>query len=71
MGSERDDINISPREAQVLNLIAQAMTNDQIATKLCIAPATAKRHVSNILTKLGAVSRLDAVARAYRGHFFD
>jgi DNA-binding NarL/FixJ family response regulator len=55
---------LSPRELDVLQLAAQAMSNAQIATRLYLTEATIKRHLSNIFAKLGAVSRIDAVNKA-------
>jgi DNA-binding NarL/FixJ family response regulator len=55
---------LSSREQQILGLVAEALTNSQIARKLGIAEKTVKRHLSNIFTKLNAVSRLDAVNKA-------
>jgi DNA-binding NarL/FixJ family response regulator len=52
---------LTSREQDVLRLVADARSNQQIATRLGIRVATVKRHLSNIYTKLGAVSRLDAV----------
>ena len=48
---------LTPREHQVAELIAQGLSNKQIATKLVIAPRTAEGHVERILTKLGFTSR--------------
>jgi DNA-binding NarL/FixJ family response regulator len=55
---------LSPRERVVLELVAQALSNSQIATRLHLTEATVKRHLRNIFVKLGAVSRLDAVNKA-------
>jgi DNA-binding NarL/FixJ family response regulator len=55
---------LSPRELDVLELAAQALSNAQIATRLYLTEATIKRHLSNIFAKLGAVSRIDAVNKA-------
>jgi len=55
---------LSPRELDVLELAAQAMSNAQIAARLYLTEATVKRHLSNIFAKLGAVSRIDAVNKA-------
>lgn len=55
---------LSRREMQVLNGVAKAMTNQQIARGLGIMPGTVKRHLHAVFRKLGAVSRLDAVAQA-------
>jgi DNA-binding NarL/FixJ family response regulator len=52
---------LSEREQEVIELIAQACTNAQIARRLGIAEGTVKRHVNSIFIKLDAVSRLDAV----------
>jgi DNA-binding NarL/FixJ family response regulator len=55
---------LSPRELEVLDLVAQALSNGQIASRLNLTEATVKRHLRNIFVKLGAVSRLDAVNKA-------
>ncbi|GES33870.1 response regulator transcription factor [Streptomyces angustmyceticus] len=55
---------LSEREAEVLALVAQAMSNRQIAARLGIAEGTVKRHMRNIFSKLDAVSRIDAVNKA-------
>jgi DNA-binding NarL/FixJ family response regulator len=52
---------LSDREREVLGLVAEALSNSQIASRLGLTEATVKRHLRNIFTKLGAVSRLDAV----------
>ena len=56
---------LSPREREVLQLIAEGLTNQEIATQLVIAPSTAKRHVINIYNKLDIKNRAEATARAY------
>ncbi|ETK35449.1 response regulator transcription factor [Microbispora sp. ATCC PTA-5024] len=55
---------LSDREREILELAAQALSNYQIATRLTLTEATIKRHLHNIFTKLGAVSRIDAVNKA-------
>lgn len=55
---------LSVREREVLELVAQALSNSQIASRLGLTEATVKRHLRNIFVKLGAVSRLDAVNKA-------
>jgi predicted ATPase/DNA-binding CsgD family transcriptional regulator len=57
---------LTSREREVLRLIAAGRSNREIATVLFIAPKTASVHVSNILGKLGAASRTEAAAIAYR-----
>jgi DNA-binding NarL/FixJ family response regulator len=59
-----DKSPLSARELDVLRLLAQAMSNAQIARRLFISQGTVKRHLSNIYGKLGAVSRVDAVRKA-------
>lgn len=63
--------DLTPRELEVLRLLAQGMTNRQIAVKLELSPATVKTYVSNILTKMSAASRAEAVASAMQNHIFD
>ncbi len=50
----------------MLSLLAKGMSNREIAAVLFITPKTASVHVSNILGKLGAASRTEAAAIAYR-----
>jgi DNA-binding CsgD family transcriptional regulator len=57
---------LTAREHEVLRLIAEGRSNREIAAALFIAPKTASVHVSNILGKLGASSRTEAAAIAYR-----
>ena len=54
---------LSDREIEVLNLIAHGLSNKEIAERLVIAEGTAKNHVSNILGKLDAKDRAQAVMR--------
>ena len=55
---------LTPQERRVLHLLAEGATNQEIADQLVISRATAKKHVSNILSKLGAENRTQAIARA-------
>jgi DNA-binding NarL/FixJ family response regulator len=57
---------LSAREVDVLRLIANGMENAEIAAALHISPRTAKNHVSNILSKLGLPSRVQAAVYAVR-----
>lgn len=61
-GRPRHDDVLTPREWQVLDLLRQDLTNEQIAARLGISHDTAKFHVSEILTKLGVQSRQEAAA---------
>jgi DNA-binding CsgD family transcriptional regulator len=58
---------LTPRERQIVALIAQGLSNKAIAEELVISPATAARHVANILLKLGFSSRAQVAAWAARG----
>ncbi|MEU2610285.1 response regulator transcription factor [Micromonospora sp. NPDC007271] len=55
---------LSDREVEIVGLVAQAYSNSQIARRLDITEGTVKRHLRNVFTKLGAVSRIDAVNKA-------
>jgi DNA-binding NarL/FixJ family response regulator len=58
------DRSLSPRELEVLRLVARGLDNTQIAGELAISPATAKHHVSSLLGKLGVSNRLQAAVYA-------
>ena len=55
---------LTPRELEILQLVAQGQTNRQIATRLIVAVGTIKVHVEHILGKLGAADRTQAAVRA-------
>jgi len=57
---------LTPREIQVLELLAEGLPNKAIADRLHISDQTVKFHVSSISGKLGAANRTDAVRRAVR-----
>jgi DNA-binding NarL/FixJ family response regulator len=57
---------LTPREVQVLELLAEGLPNKAIAGRLKISDQTVKFHVSSISAKLGAANRTDAVRRAVR-----
>ncbi|MER7538043.1 AAA family ATPase [Streptomyces sp. NPDC097704] len=66
-----DSFGLTPREQDVLRLVAAGRTNRQIAEELFISPKTASVHVSNILAKLGVAGRGEAAALAHRLHLLD
>lgn len=55
---------LTPRELEVLQLVAEGKTNAEIAQQLCLALNTVKRHLNNIFLKLGVTSRVQAVSSA-------
>jgi DNA-binding NarL/FixJ family response regulator len=57
---------LPPRQQAVLALLAEGLTNKEIALRLGISPATVKIHVARLTAWLGALNRTDAVARAQR-----
>ncbi|SDG03608.1 regulatory protein, luxR family [Sinosporangium album] len=60
------DTDLTVREIEVLRLLALGWPNAEIGVKLHIATGTVKIHVSNILTKLGLRTRVQAAVHAYR-----
>ncbi|MFI1918346.1 response regulator [Nocardia sp. NPDC020380] len=62
--SQDCNYGLTGREIEVINHVADALSNRQIASQLGISESTVKRHMGRIFEKLGAVSRLDAVNRA-------
>ncbi|MBV6699176.1 AAA family ATPase [Kitasatospora aureofaciens] len=64
-------LGLTPRETEVLHLVAQGRSNRAIGEELFISAKTAGVHVSNILAKLGAASRTEAAALAHRRRLFD
>ena len=63
-----DPFGLTPRERQVLALVAGGATNREIGAQLYMAEKTASVHVSRILSKLGVKSRTQAAAVAHRQH---
>ena len=55
---------LTQREQEVLYLLAEGASNQEIARQLVVSLATAKKHVASILSKLGAENRTQAIARA-------
>jgi DNA-binding CsgD family transcriptional regulator len=58
--------SLTPREREVVSLLAEGLTNSQLAERLYISPRTAAVHVSNVLAKLGMASRTEVAAWAVR-----
>ncbi len=59
-------MHLSPREREILRYVAEGHTTKELAAALNIAESTAEWHISNILVKLGAASRAEAVAIGLR-----
>jgi DNA-binding CsgD family transcriptional regulator/tetratricopeptide (TPR) repeat protein len=64
--AEEGAASLTPRELEVLRLVAAGRSNGQIAEELFISPKTASVHVSNILAKFGVHTRTEAAATAHR-----
>jgi DNA-binding NarL/FixJ family response regulator len=64
-GRRRSD-ELSPREEEVLQLIADGLAPNEVAERLYISPRTVKNHLASAYAKLGARDRTDAVLRAVR-----
>ena len=65
-GVERRLNRLTPRETEILQLMAEGMSNEEISRKLVMSPNTLRTHVQNIITKLGVHSRLEALVFAIR-----
>jgi DNA-binding NarL/FixJ family response regulator len=64
--ARRELRELTERELEVLTLVAQGLSNSEIAGQLCISPATAKTHVAHLLTKLNCRDRVQLVILGYR-----
>ncbi len=59
-----EKLGLSPRELEVLELIARGLSNQEIADQLFLSLNTIKTHISNLLSKLGAERRTQAIQKA-------
>jgi DNA-binding NarL/FixJ family response regulator len=66
VASSIPDAELTPRELEVLQLLAEGLTQSQIARHLVISPRTVGTHIQNLLGKLDVHSRTQAVAHAHR-----
>lgn len=65
-GARNGDDSLSPREREILILLASGKTQREISSALVISPKTVATHIQHVLTKLGVHSRAQAVGAAYR-----
>ncbi len=66
ISAQRTQASLTRREQEVLGLLAKGLRNKEIANQLNIAERTVKSHVANIIAKLGASSRTEAVSQALK-----
>jgi DNA-binding NarL/FixJ family response regulator len=66
VGSPAPLAGLSPREREVLLLLAEGLSNAEIAERLWVGRATVKSHVARVLTALGVRDRVQAVVFAFR-----
>ena len=64
--SPEPDYDLTEREQEVLVLMVEGLSNPDIAERLVVSRSTVKFHVSNVLSKLGASSRTEAVSLALK-----
>lgn len=62
---------LSPREMEVLTLLAEGLSNRDIADRLVVSISTVRNHVQNVISKLGVHSKLEAVTTAMRQGIID
>ncbi len=65
-----DEEPLSEREFEVLRLVADGLSNRDIAQELVLATGTVKKHINNIFTKLNVSSRIQAVSQARESNLF-
>jgi DNA-binding NarL/FixJ family response regulator len=66
LDDDQDIESLTPREIEVLELVAEGLPNKAVAVRLGISDQTVKFHLTSISGKLGAINRTDAVRRAVR-----
>jgi DNA-binding NarL/FixJ family response regulator len=59
-------VTLESREHEILELVAGGLTNAEIGRRLTLAPKTVRNYISNVLAKIHAADRADAVVRARR-----
>lgn len=64
--TELKKLQLTPREWDVLQLIAQGRSNAEIADRLCLSLSTIKTHASNLFVKMDVKSRAQAIEKAKR-----
>ncbi|MFE0590109.1 response regulator transcription factor [Micromonospora echinospora] len=57
--------HLTPRELDVVELVALGMSNERIAERLCLSPHTVATHISTAMRRVGAVNRVALVSRCY------
>ncbi|MEV4629316.1 response regulator transcription factor [Micromonospora sp. NPDC049523] len=62
---------LTEREREIVGLVGEGLSNDEIATRLVVSPATARTHVSRAMVKLGARDRAQLVVYAYQSGLVD
>lgn len=58
--------SLTKREREIVALIAEGLTNRELAERMCISEATVRTHLTSIFLKLGVTNRLKLVVYAYR-----
>lgn len=67
-GTNEPPAGLTQQELRILRMVGQGLTNQEIADKACISPATVRSHLKNLYRKVGLGSRAEAVSYAVRSH---